>query len=133
MKKAILVGLFSLMASPLFAGVGDYADKQPQPNSYVSEGVYNSSNTAIVSTYTIVCDKAAILHSVIINTPGATGAKLQIFSSNTSTFGVTAVKIATIDTTSKETLLYDVYTATGITINNTGNPPADVTVTFRKK
>lgn len=110
-------------------------ERVPLPNSYVSESVNLSTNTAVL---TLIADVGVssypvLLHTVTINTPG-TSSTLEIFDASRSTLPVTnARRIARIDTTSKKTLTYDVYCSSGLAIYNYGSTPADITITYREK
>lgn len=109
-------------------------EKTPAPNSYVSEGVYRSSNTAAVTTSTnsvIISSYAFVLHTVTVNTAGSVGSSLRVWDTRISTSHTDSELVANIDTTSKKSYLYDIYMPSGCAINNIGG--ADVTIVGRQK
>lgn len=137
MKRIILFVLAAIAPSILLAEPPK--EKQPGIAEWISEALYSSTNTsASVGTgwFGNVSTAPTFLHSVTINTPAASGSKLEIWNVRFGTSGLNAdgtalQKIATIDTTSKVTLLYDVYCSTGLYLANHGG--ADVTASYRER
>lgn len=112
-------------------------DNVMEPNAYTASTVFLSSNTSSSNTCVgcevIISSVPTLLHTVTINTPG-TSSTLTIFDAYNSTTAAGIKKIATIDTTSKISLLYDVFTtSTGLTISNSGSPAADITLSVRPR
>jgi hypothetical protein len=94
--------------------------------AFTPTGALNYSNLAANGT-TTVKSGAGLLHSVCINTKGATGNTATLYD-NTSGSGT---KIGTIDTTAQvQTLLYDVAFTTGLTIVLATGTSADLTVSY---
>src|SRR3990167_10849196 len=88
----------------------------PHINTYVSEGVYQATNTAVVTIGTdtvIVSSYSCVIHTVNVNTAG-TGSKLEIWNTKISTSSAEIEKIANIDTTAKISLIYDVLAVVSI-------------------
>lgn len=82
------------------------------------------SHLAANATTSIVSGRAGLLHSVTINTKGA--------SSNTLTLSDGAATIAVIDTTvAPVTLQYDIAFQSGLTAVMATGTPADVTIGFQ--
>jgi len=78
------------------------------------------------NTTTTVKSGAGILHSVSVNTKGATDTA-QMWD-NTSAAGT---KIGLLDVTlAQDTLIYDIAFNIGLTIVTAGTTPADITVTW---
>lgn len=87
---------------------------------------HSFSNISTNAT-TTVKSGAGILHSLVINTRGAT--TTATVYDNTAGSGT---KIGTIDTTlSTTSFTYDLKFSTGLTIVTAGTTPADITVTYR--
>ena len=130
MKRLVLITSLILVGGYLHAA----EDFEPvnQPNSYVSAVVNLSTNTGSVTLDCFISSRATQLHTVSVNKAG-TGSTLEIWDTRGSTSVVQSRKIATIDTTSKASFIYDVYLGTGMKINNQGSPAADVTVSYRVK
>ena len=59
--------------------------------------------------------------------------KLEIFDSKTSTSAVGIRKIASVDTTSKASLHFDIVLTSGMAIYNQGTTPADITINYDEK
>jgi hypothetical protein len=94
--------------------------------AFTPTGAINYSNLSANGT-TTVKSGAGLLHSLCINTKGATGNTATLYD-NTSGSGT---KIATIDTTAQvQTLLYDVGFTTGLTIVLATGTSADITVSY---
>jgi hypothetical protein len=78
------------------------------------------------NTTTTVKSGAGVLHSVSVNTKGATETA-QMYD-NTAGSGT---KIGLIDVTlTQDTLIYDLQFQTGLTIVTAGTTPADITVAW---
>lgn len=126
-------GLFLLCVLSTYLEASSFVTVSPfqrkSPNSMVSEGIYiaTNTNTETLAANVRVSSYPAILHAVTINTPGS-GSAVEVFDQRVSTSSIN--RIANIDTTSKVTLLYDVYCSSGISIYNRGTIPADVTVIY---
>jgi hypothetical protein len=76
---------------------------------------------------TTVKSGEGVLHSITINTKGATSNTATVYD-NTAASGT---KIATIDTTAQiQTLLFDVNFTTGLTIVLASGTSADITVSY---
>lgn len=96
---------------------------------------YNSNNLSANGT-TVICTVPqtvgaayAVLHSITINTKGASSNTCTVYD-NTSAAGT---KIATIDTTSGvQTLFYDSICLVGITVVLGTGTSADITVNWTK-
>lgn len=87
---------------------------------------YNYSNIS-TNTTTIVARGKGTLHSIVINTSGASSNTCTIYDSTTGS----GTKIATIDTAGNTgTIIYDVYFTNGLTIVTATGTPADITVTY---
>lgn len=101
-------------------------------NAYSTE--FNQTNVPAGTATTVICTVPsatqaayAVLHTITINTKGATANTLTVYD-NTSAAGT---KIATIDTTSQvQTLVYDCICTTGITCVSATGTGADYTVTW---
>ena len=110
--SAIAIGLIFIKAD-CYAAFGSLDfEKTPAPNSYVSEGVYRSSNTAAVTTSTnsvVISSYAFVLHTVTVNTAGAVGSSIRVWDTRISTSHEDSKLVANIDTTSKKSYLYDIY------------------------
>lgn len=129
MKRTLWVAGILLMAGVLNAEQKRVT--QPEPGNFSSQAVYTSSNTSATTFSVVVSSKSASLHTVNVNSSG-TNSSLEIWDSRTSTNSAQR-KIAKIDTTSKVSLTYNIDCSSGITINNQGNPPADVTLSYRER
>lgn len=114
--KAVLVTLASKIAG------------EDQDNDLiVTENRYNYKNLAANAT-TTVKSTPGFLHSLVINTPGATGNTVTLYD-NTAGSGT---KIATIDATANvPTRIYNVQFATGLTVVIVNGTAADITITYR--
>jgi len=89
-------------------------------------GGYSYSHTAGATAGTTIKGSAGTLHSVTVNTKGAT-AVLTIFDNTTAT-GTT---IAIVDLTANvQTLIYDLTFTTGLSISVTGTI-SDITITYK--
>lgn len=90
--------------------------------------LYKNLNSNSASDVTVVTGKGATLHSVTINTKGATANTLKIYDGPSAS----NVLIANIDTTSLNgTWSYDIQVNTGIVcVLNTGTA-ADVTISYK--
>jgi hypothetical protein len=87
-----------------------------------SYGNYLANGSAVVKS------GAGVLHSITVNTRGATGNVLTLYD-NTAASGT---KIATIDTTAAVgAILYDVAFSTGLSIAMANGTAADITVSYR--
>jgi hypothetical protein len=90
-------------------------------------GGYTYTNSTGTGT-TIIKSGAGTLHSICINTKGATANTLTVFD-NTAASGT---KIGTIDTTAAVgCLIYDVAFATGLTLSSASGTGADVTTSWK--
>jgi hypothetical protein len=79
------------------------------------------------NTTTVVKSGPGLLHSITINSKGATGNTATVYD-NTSGSGTV---IAVIDTTSQiQTLLFDIGFTTGLTIVTATGTAADITVSW---
>ena len=91
----------------------------------VRQAIYRSSTTSTAEQGAILTTSACFVHAVTVNTSGSSSS-MELFngriSSNTAAIG------PDIDTTAKETLLYDMYFSSGLIYNNKGGTPADVTI-----
>jgi hypothetical protein len=84
------------------------------------------TNLKALGTTTIKAGEG-VLHSISINTKGATGNTATVYD-NTAGNGTT---IATVDTTAQiQTLLYDLQFTTGLTIVLATGTSADITVSW---
>jgi hypothetical protein len=95
-------------------------------NLIVVENRYNYKNLAALAT-TTVKSTPGFLHSIIINTAGATGNTVTIYD-NTAGSGT---KIATIDATAVSQRIYNVQFTTGLTVVVANGTAADITVSYR--
>ncbi|HEV3262053.1 MAG TPA: hypothetical protein VG013_34700 [Gemmataceae bacterium] len=78
-------------------------------------------------TTTVVKSGAGYLHSIAINTKGASGNVATVYDNTTGSGTV----IAVIDPTANlQTLLYDVQFSTGLTIVTATGTAADLTVSY---
>jgi hypothetical protein len=93
------------------------------PSRIVSQNSYSNITT---SASTLVKTGAGGLHSITINTKGAT-ATATIYD------GLTAAgtKIGTLDVSNPGTYTFDVAFALGLFIVTAGTTPADMTVSYR--
>jgi hypothetical protein len=95
---------------------------------------YSSANLSANGTTTLWVPAAgaqsyAMLHTITINTKGATSNTCTVYDS-ASGAGTT---IATIDTTSQiQTLFYDALVQNGITVVLASGTSANITVTWKK-
>lgn len=134
-KKIVVFGLFFIGLSSFC-----YSEKKqkssgvtmPDPGVFISEAVYISTNTGVVSVSVLVSTVPNFIHSVNVNTAG-TSSKLEIFDSSVSTTALNIRKIANIDTTSSKSLIFDIGLSSGIAIYNQGSIPADITITYFEK
>lgn len=137
----LILGVMGLWGAWLYAASEDFKLMAitPQVNTYVAQTVFISSNSnannSTPGNAVFVSSVSSILHSVTINSAGASGATLELWNSfvSSTTF---ERKIATIDGTSKTTLSYDVYCPSGIIVNNSnpnGTAVADFTVSWRRR
>jgi hypothetical protein len=95
--------------------------------AFTIAGALNYSNLSANGTTTIKSG-SGWLHSITINSKGATGNTATLYD-NTAASGT---KIATIDTTSQiQTLLFDVAFSTGLTIVLATGTSADLTVSYQ--
>lgn len=83
------------------------------------------ANLATSATTTIKTGPG-YLHSITVNTAGTTSTA-TVYDNTTNS----GTKIATIDTTAKGTLTYDLAFSTGLTIVTAGGAAGDLTVTYR--
>lgn len=89
-------------------------------------GALNGQNLSANGTTTLK-SAAGWLHSIAINTKGATGNTLTVYD-NTAASGT---KLATIDTTSQiQSLLFDLTFNTGLTVVLANGTSADITVSY---
>lgn len=90
-------------------------------------GGYSYSNITTNAT-TTVKSGAGTLHSIVVNTSGATDT-ITVYDSTTGS----GTKIGTINSaaTPGATLIYDVAFATGLTLVTAGTTPPDITVTYK--
>lgn len=105
------------------------SDATPMPVGVVAvaSGGYSYANIATNAT-TVVKAGAGTLHSITINTKGASSNTATIYD-NTAGSGT---KIATIDTTAAQTtLVLDVAFATGLTIVTATGTAGDLTVAYK--
>ncbi len=92
-----------------------------------ASGGYSYSNISTNAT-TAVKASAGTLHSITINTKGASSNVATVYD-NTAGSGT---KIATLDTTlGQSTLVYDIAFATGLTIVTATGTAADLTVAYK--
>ena len=139
MKRFIISSFFILCAAPLFAELPKQF--QPSPNTYISEAIYSSTNTGVVtsSQAVVISSRPCAIHTINILTAGASGSKLEIFNTNTSTSNKNGdltdlQKIGPIDTSSAQRPdLYDVYFDSGMAIYLDGTTPAVINITYRQK
>lgn len=139
--KKYLVGLL------LFAGLSgsafcDVKPKQygvfypPDPSSFVSEGVYITSNTCADNSTNgsavIISSRPVILYGVFVTNPGSADGSYQVFDSKTSTTGARAVT-PPIDTSSKVPWVFNVGTSSGATVRNSGGTPACVAAIYLER
>jgi hypothetical protein len=108
--------------------LGTLISGEDQTNGVMKvEGQFTYQNIT-TNTTTTVKSGAGLLHSITINTKGASSNVLTIFD-NTAASGT---KIGTVDTnTSLVTFMYDVKFTTGLTILTATGTAADVTVSYR--
>jgi hypothetical protein len=89
-------------------------------------GAINYSHQNALGT-TVVKSGAGLLHSICINTKGATSNTVTVYD-NTAASGTV---IAVIDTTSQvQTLLYDIGFTVGLTVVLAAGTSADITVSY---
>jgi hypothetical protein len=94
---------------------------------------YNATN---ITTDTAIILKTAntdtFLHSITVNTAGATSAITVSINSGVSSGNCSGgTLIATVDTTALRQIFFDVDAQAGICVKTTGGTPADITVTYR--
>ena len=143
MKNLIIsvgVALSLVWLSHAFTAI-DFKLEDPQVNQHVSPAVSISTHVTGVtrSTNSVIISSSAVeIYKVVINTPGI-GSKLEIFNTKFTTRGVSHLSFATIDTTTgtwagpPPDKHYETILDSGCTINNTGSPAADVTITLRER
>jgi hypothetical protein len=91
------------------------------PTGALSSGHINSNTTTTLKS------GAGLLHSICINTKGATANTATVYD-NTAGSGTI---LAVIDTTAQvQTLLYDIQFSIGLTIVTATGTAADLTVSF---
>lgn len=133
MKKFLILAGILAIPSIGFAREDALKDRVHRVDSYVSQGVYYSTNTNAATLAVQVSSYPALVHSVTVNTAG-TSSVLEIYDATHSTLTSTnARRIAKIDTTAKGLYTFDVYLSSGLCIYNYGSTPADITVTYREK
>lgn len=121
MKKALLIAVALLLSG---ASLPVMAQSPASCPTSLTACKYNDITT---NTTTTVKSGPGYLHTVTINTKGATANVLTIYD-NTAGSGT---KIATLDTTGgSQTFEFDVGFATGLTIVTATGTAADVTVSY---
>jgi len=138
MRKVLYLVPFLFVASAL---AETPSPRQPAPNSFVSEGVYSSTNVSVVtsSQAIVISTRACIIHTIVVNYPGASGDQLEVWNSKISTTpsavkygdGRELQRVLRLDTSSKKSLLYDVFCDSGMAIYNQGT--GEATITYLEK
>lgn len=124
MKKFfdISIDTIILLALPILAlliGLPVHADlNQSLPQTWQYSHI-----TTVPST---VKSAPGVLHSVVVNTPGAAPCTATVYDG----VGISSTIVAVIDCSRGFPLQYDVAFTTGLTINTVGGAP-DLTVTFQ--
>ena len=138
MKKIIFaLGILFAVHGLSFADHSDFKPDLgvPRPSEYVSQAVYISSTSGIVSAGVLyISTYPAIIHTVNISSPGISAgvpAKIEIWDTNVGTGS--GKLIDSIDTTVRGSYIYDVFAASAVYIYNQGGTAARFSMTFREK
>jgi len=98
------------------------------PNNRLYVETHGTANNISSNTTTVVKSGAGLLHSITINTKGASSNTATVYD-NTAGSGT---KLATIDTTSAiGALAYNIVFSTGLTIVTATGTAPDITVSYR--
>lgn len=126
MNKGLIVALAFTLIGVGFAITGESSAQTPYPSCPTTSNACKANDIS-TNTTTTVKSGAGFLHTLTINTKGASSNVLTVYD-NTAGSGT---KIATIDTTTGvTTLTFDVGFATGLTIVTATGTAADVTVSY---
>lgn len=96
------------------------ASGNPVTGGYDAEAIDANATTPIFAG-------PGIFHGITVGTPGVTSSAV-IYDSTTGSGTV----IATVDTTSAVSLVFDAHLETGLTVVTAGGTPADITITYRQ-
>lgn len=118
--------LAAIVVCTLFSVLGVDAPVSAQPSSAPFFVAYSKTNIA-TNTTTQVLTGGGVLHTICVNTAGASANVASVYDAISGTSPL----VAAIDTTAKGCYTYDAGMTTGIRVITATGSAGDLTVTYR--